>query len=195
MPPPPVIADVSETLRSVITAGLSGLFPGPPVAVVTNLQTAPGTNPPVLAIFLYDVIEDPSARNRPAARRRTPPDVEILKPPMALLLRYMLTPFSPDARTDQQILGQVMQTLYDGAILSGPQLAGSSLKNTAEALKITLTTISLYDRALVWQAFAQPFRVSLAYEVRVVNLDSTVSQHVRPVSERDVDSTLPESTT
>lgn len=193
MPPPPVIADVSETLRSVITAGLSGLTPAPPpVAVLSDLNVPIALTPPVLTVYLYDIVEDPSARNRPPARRSAPPDMEIVKAPMALLLRYMLTPWSPDARTDQQILGHVLQTLYDSAILSGPQLVGSSLRNTAEALKVTFAPMPMHDRTLLWQSLQQPFRLSLAYEVRVVNLESTVTQRVRPVAERALDTTLPE---
>ena len=43
---------------------------------------------------------------------------------MALLLRYMLTPWSGDRLTDHKLLGRTFQVLYDGAILSGPQLQG-----------------------------------------------------------------------
>ena len=43
---------------------------------------------------------------------------------MALLLRYMLTPWSGTRAADHQLLGRVIQILYDGAILHGPALQG-----------------------------------------------------------------------
>src|SRR2546430_10710844 len=48
-----------------------------------------------------------------------PPDVTIRKPPAALILRYMMTPWSGDRFTDHKIMGRVVQTLYDKAIISG----------------------------------------------------------------------------
>jgi hypothetical protein len=53
-----------------------------------------------------------------------PNSVTIRKPPLALMLRYLLTPWSGDRFTDHRILGRVMQTPYDGAIISGTQFAG-----------------------------------------------------------------------
>src|SRR5262249_3134557 len=56
----PVVGDVSETLRSVINAGLSSLVP-PPTVEVHDLQGVIPTAPAHVTICLYDVIEDPSA--------------------------------------------------------------------------------------------------------------------------------------
>lgn len=193
MPPPDVIGDVSETLRTVLSAGLSTLGPPPPpAAIISDLLISIPLTPAVLTVFLYEVVEDPSARNRSHSRQVNAPNIEIIKPPMALLLRYMLTPWSPDRRTDQQILARVLQTLYDDSILSGPQLVGPSLQNTTEALKVTLVPMPVHDRAQLWQALEKPYRISLTYEVRVINLDSGVRDQVRPVSRRDLDSVLPE---
>src|ERR1041384_6244819 len=107
-----VIADVSLTLQNLLTDALSLLLPAPPpVAQVHDLQGSISTSPATLTLFLFDVIEDPSARNRTRGRDVVPPDVIIRKPPLALLLRYLMTPWSPDRLTDHLILGRVMQTL------------------------------------------------------------------------------------
>src|SRR5688500_12934309 len=94
-----VIFDVSRTLETFVTAGLSTLTPAPsPVAQVHDLQGVISTNPATLTLFLFEVIEDPSQRNRPPARvdstPPSPPGLQISKPPMALLLRYLMTPWS-----------------------------------------------------------------------------------------------------
>lgn len=182
-----VIADVSFTLQSVLTDSLSILQPGPPpVAQVHDLQGNISQAPPTLTLFLFDIAEDPSARNRGRNRDVVAPNVTITKPPMALMLRYLLTPWSGDRLTDHRMLGRVMQTLYDGAIISGPQLAGG-LAGSDQALKITLATLTLDERSRVWFSIQRPYRLSVAYEVRVVNLRSGVADLKHPVNARQLD--------
>jgi hypothetical protein len=186
-----VIAAVSETLRFVLKAAMDAKIPG--VAVeLSDLQFE--TPPPetlLLTIFLFEVGEDPSARNRPNNRETTPPpDMKIRKPPVALLLRYLLTAwgkFEPvGLNTPQRILGRAIQTLYDKAILSGPDLQGV-LAGTDAALKVTMSPLSLEERTRVWHAVQQRYRLSVAYEVRVVNLDSEETKSVKPVGRRTLD--------
>ena len=187
MPDFNVIADVSLTLQNVLTDALSTLLPAPPpIAQVHDLTGAISQSPATLTLFLYDVAEDPSARNRPRIRDVTPPDVTIRKPPLALMLRYLMTPWSGDRFTDHQILGRVMLTLYDGAIISGPQLAGG-LAGSDQALKISPAILTLDERSRVWFAVQRPYRLSVAYEVRVVNVDTEVADRRRPVAARQLD--------
>ena len=187
MPDFNVIADVSLTLETVLTDALSTLLPAPPpVAQVHDLQGNISQAPATLTLFLFDVAEDPSARNRSRIRDVTPPNVTIRKPPLALMLRYLMTPWSGDRFTDHRMLGRVMQTLYDGAIISGPQLAGG-LAGSDQALKITPATLTLDERSRVWFSVQRPYHLSVAYEVRVVNLDSEVASQKQPVGARQLD--------
>jgi hypothetical protein len=187
-----VIAAVSETLQSVLTEALSTLQPLPaPVAEVHDLQGTISTNPARLTLFLFEVGEDPSARNRPRVRGSAPPNVTLQKPPMALLLRYLLTPWGGDRLTEHRILARAMLELYDRAILSGPDLRGN-LAVTDQALKITLSPLTLDERARVWFAVQRPYRLSASYEVRVVNLDSEIVEQFTPVTRRSVDFAGPE---
>ena len=194
-----VIADVSRTLEAFITNGLSVLVPPPaPGAEVHDL--APGvipTNPARLTLFLFEVVEDPSMRNRPPVRTDIaappPPTTLVSKPPMALLLRYLMTPWSGDRFTDHQILGRTLQILYDGAILSGTDLQGTTLQNTDVALKLTLAPLTLEERARVFYSVQRPYRLSLTYDVRVVNLATQTSQLRVPVATREVRPSVPEA--
>jgi len=180
-----VIADVSETLQTVLTDALSTLAPGPPVAELHDLSGPVATNPPRITLFLYEVMEDPTVRNRPATRSITPPNLTEEKPPMPLLLRYLLTPWSGDILTDQRMLGRALQVLYDGAILSGPQLSGG-LAGTSDALKLKLAPLTLEDRSRVFAATQERYHLSVTYEVRVVNLDPINQQQHVPVRERQL---------
>lgn len=192
MPDFEVIAAVSDTLQTVLTDALSILLPAPaPVASVHDLQTPIPSSPAQLTLFLFEVGEDPSARNRPRVRSVAPPDVTLRKPPMALLLRYLLTPFSGDRLTDQKILGRVLQVLYDEAIISGSVLRGV-LAGTDQALKVTLAPLSLDERARVWYSVQKPYRLSVSYEVRVINLDAIKVDEITPVASRQADFATPE---
>lgn len=187
-----VIASVSQTLQTVLTDALSSLDPqNPPLAEIHDLQGTIPTSPARITIFFFEVIEDPSARNRPRVRGSNPPNTTLQKPPMALLLRYLFTPWSGDRLTDQRLLGRTMQVLYDDAILAGTQLQGG-LANSDQALKLHMAPITLEDRTRVWNAVQKPYRISVTYEVRVVNLDPLQTQEIRAVSSRQFDPALPD---
>ncbi len=179
-----VIAAVSETLQDLVTQGLTVISPAsPPTAhVVDLLQPFATPTQARVTLFLYEIVEDPSARNRPHTRRQSSTAVEVRKPPMALLCRYMMTSWSSMWSTDQRVLGRVMQLFYDHAIISGPQLKGA-LAGTDAAIKMTLAPISLEDRARVWYSVQQPYRLSLTYEARVVDLDAQATAKVPFVRE------------
>lgn len=181
-----VISEVSESLRTVLDGALGTLAPVP----LVQLHDLRGNIPDIparLTIFLYDVMEDPSVRNRPRVRGVTPPDeLTSRKPPMALTLRYLLTPWSDDRATDYLILGRTMQALYDDAILNGPQLVGN-LATSSESFKITLAPLTLDERSRIWFAIQKPYRLSVAYEVRVVNLDALAEDRGHPVTSRRLD--------
>lgn len=188
MPDFNVVADVSTTLYTLLNAALTPLGAQ---AEISDLQGQIQTNPARVTLFLFEVVEDPSAKNRnkvrvPPPLPPPPPPKAIFrkKPPMALLLRYMLTPRSGDPATDHKMLGKVMETLYDGAILSATQLQGNSLSGTDQALKITLSPLTLEERAQVWYAIEKPYRLSVTYEVRVVNLDAITVESIMPVRQR-----------
>jgi hypothetical protein len=110
---------------------------------------------------------------------------------MALLLRYLLTPWGGDRLTEHRMLARAMQVLYDHAILSGPDLRGN-LAGTDQALKITLSPLTLDERSRVWFAVQRPYRLSASYEVRVVNLDPETVEQFTPVTRRSTDFAAPE---
>jgi len=175
-----VIADVSVTLQRLLDAALNPLGVS---ARLHDLGAPVPTNPAILTVFLYEVSEDAASRNRPDRRRLTGPNaIEFERAPMALLLKYLITPWSGDAATDHRILGRAMQELYDNAILEGAQLQGN-LANTNDTLKITITPLSMDERTKVWYAVQRTYRLSSAYEVRVVNLDSSRHDTRPPVRE------------
>lgn len=164
----------------------------PPIAQVHDLIGNVSTAPPTLSVFLYEITEDAHVKNRLPLRQDVPPDMILRRAPMGLILRYLVTPWSDDRLTDQQMLGCALRALRDNAILSGPQLNGG-LAGTNEALKVSLSPLNIEERTRIWHAVQKPYRVSIAYEVRVVNLDSLVERTVVPVSNRVLQGAVPEA--
>ncbi|MFS7878153.1 DUF4255 domain-containing protein [Streptomyces asiaticus] len=179
-----VIADVSTVIVDSLTQALRGLGQvEPPIAELNDLSETVQTPPPKLTVFLYEIAEDPTSRNRPPVRSQPPDPLTTRKPPMALLLRYLVTPWGGDQATQHRMLGRALQTFYDDAILDGAQLSGSLAAST-DALHLSLTPLTLDQKSWVWYAIQKPYRLSLNYEVRVVNLDSAVETPVHPVHSR-----------
>jgi hypothetical protein len=180
-----VLASVSETLQARLTAGLSSLGPPTPVAVLHDLSTRPPTDPPRVTLFLYDVVEEATVRNRAKTTEVVGTELRVRKQPLGLCLHYMMTAWGGDRSTEQRMLGRVMQVLYDDAIVDGPELLGV-LSGTESELRISLSTMRLDDRARVWWAINQPYRLSVNYEVRVVDIDPTVERTSAPIHARDI---------
>ncbi len=181
MPDFGVVAAVSQTLESVLNNAIQSLDSPSPLAELHDLQGRIETTPARLTIFLFEMGEDPSARNHPRVRGLARPTITLTKPPLALILRYLLTAWGGDRLTEQRLLGRATQALYDGALISGPDLRGVSLIGTNETLKVTLAPLSLENQTRVWWSVQKPYRLSLSYEVRVVNLDSEVIERRTPV--------------
>ena len=184
-----VVADVSTIIKDRLNRALEGLNPDdPPTADLSDLIDSPQPGHPMLTIFLYEIAEDPTSRNRPPVRS-LPPNAPISrKPPMALLLRYLITPWGADPETQHQMIGRALQVFYDDAIWTGEELTGS-LAGTADALQFTLTPLTLDQKSWIWYAIQKPYRLSLNYEVRVVNLDSLDISELRLVRSRTINGT------
>jgi hypothetical protein len=186
-----VVADVSTIIKDRLNRALEGLGSGdvsPPFAELSDLIDPQQTPGPKLTVFLYEIAEDPTSRNRPPVRSLPSEAPTSRKPPMALLLRYLITPWGTDPETQHQMIGRALQVFYDDAIWTGEELTGS-LAGTADALQFTLTPLTLDQKSWIWYAIQKPYRLSLNYEVRVVNLDSLDISELRLVRSRTINGT------
>jgi Pvc16 N-terminal domain len=187
-----VIADVSETLKAAIDASLDTLDPAnPPAAVISDFADNISRNPASMVLFLYEVAQDPITRNRPLLREEVPNGVRLTKPPLPLVLRYLLTPFAGDRVTEQRMLARTMQALYDRPIKLGADLVGDAaplgLAGSTASLKLHLAMLTLEERTRVWSSIQRPYRLSVIYEVRLIELDALDQQLAATVRARRLD--------
>jgi hypothetical protein len=179
------IHDVTRALRVLLH---SQLVQQSAAAVVTLLP--PGDTLPELSgvnLYLYRVVESPFTRNQPwPGDRVTPPSN---KPALGLQLYYLLTPLGTkpddgsftlgdDAHT---MLGVAMLTLQENPVLNDVHLPTFDadtvlpdyLRNSYEQIKVYLAPISLEELSKIWATINKPYRLSVAYEVSLVQLTPT----------------------
>jgi Pvc16 N-terminal domain len=179
-----VIKDVTRGLQTLLLTQLTAVSSTAQVSLLPPGEALPsglGVN-----LYLYRVIESPFTRNQPWPGDRT--TAASNSPALGLDLFFLLTPFAPapdasaangdDAHT---MLGAAMLTLHENPILNQVHLNGfdadavlsPALLNSYEEIKIRLATTSLDELSKIWATINQPYRLSVAYEVSLVELTPT----------------------
>ena len=127
-------------------------------------------------LFLYATEVNPAFRNDPMPGAVPPGRPG--PPPLALVLRYLITAYGDNSIdfSVHEILGRAMLVLHDNAILSNTQISGldpeAGLSDQYEKIKITPLPLSLDDMSKLWTSFQSDYRLSAAYEVSVVLIES-----------------------
>lgn len=158
-----VVGDVTRTLETLLGELSPSL--GSPADVDIGEAEAGSIN-----IYLYQVLESPHGKNRVWSTR---PNGERESPPLQLRLYYLLTPFGGDLLTEHHVLGDAMRTLYDHAIVRGADLP-ASLRQRVDQIAIVLMPLGLEEMTRIWSALQAAYRLSVAYEVRVIPVQSDV---------------------
>jgi hypothetical protein len=154
-------------------------------AVVTLLP--PGEDLPAVSgvnLYLYRVVQSPSSKNRPWPGDRVTP--ASARPALGLDLSYLLTPLGtrPDDASFQvgddahTMLGVAMLTLQENPVLNDVHIPGfdadtvlpAFLLNSFEQIKVTLATTSLEELSKIWATINKPYRLSVTYDVSLVQL-------------------------
>jgi hypothetical protein len=175
------IAAVTRTLVTLLTGALQAENPGYRVSTLppdkSNSETADANR---LNLFLFQISPNAAWRNTDL------PGPTGGRPPLGLNLSYMLTAYGAvdENAADHHILGLAMQFLNDHARLLPNEIrtsfAGSELENQVEGVRVTLRSLTLEELVRTWGAFMTPYRVSVAYDVAVILIDTHVTAHPAP---------------
>lgn len=170
---------MTVTLRTLLATHLglpSGVSARSPDKVPNGVQ---------LNLFLYQIAYDGALRNMPIPQTVKPGETGF--PPLALTLYYMITAYGPDTQDEalnsHELLGQAMNVLHDHPLLSAGEIesatktAGipSELHHQVERIRITPQPMPLDEMTKLWTTFQTSFRISAAYQVGVVLIESTRS--------------------
>ncbi|MEO6740835.1 MAG: DUF4255 domain-containing protein [Chthoniobacteraceae bacterium] len=174
------IGATTETLRSLLQRGLSGESG---VAVTTLpldlAKTFSDGDTGRLNLFLYHTQANAAWRNQDPPRQLKPGETG--QPALALDLFYLVTPYesnpAPASIVPHRLLGRAMSTLHDHTLLGAKEIrdafAGSELEDQVERVRITPHPLSVEDLSKLWVIFQTEYRISAAYQVSVVLIEST----------------------
>lgn len=174
-----VIGDVTQTLNDLLVSSQqpTGMFD---VSLSSPADEVVAANLPRVNLFLFRVTENAHLKNR----EWLPINSDAQQyPPLALTLFYVLTPFAVNKVDEHRVLGEAMRIFHDNSILGEAVLRGS-LATSNDDLKLSLCQLSIEDLTRIWNALSRPYRLSVAYEVRVVLVDSAQQQRVTRVTEK-----------
>lgn len=139
-------------------------------------------------IFLYQTLPNSAWRNTDMPKKVKPGETG--KPPLALNLYYLITAYgAQDENTKgHNLLGIAMSALHDHPTIRSrdikraidnlvsesdkKELIKSNLKNQIERISVTPITLSLEEVSKVWGTFQTAYRISAAYEVSTVLIES-----------------------
>jgi len=169
-----IIGDVTQTLKDLLT-GLDITLDSP-----ATLPTGGEADFKKLKLFLYQVLENPHAKNQPWL---TPTATTQEYPPLAINLYYLLTPYAKDTISAHQVLSHAMIILHDNSIVGGAQLAGA-LPTAVDQLAVLLCPTTIEELTRIWNALQSPYRLSVCYEVRIALLRSAITQRISRVSQK-----------
>lgn len=179
------IGMVSKSLRNLLVTKLSEMGLSIDVTVLSPDEPSSDMR---LNLFLYRVQENSALKNMDWQLK--PGDsTQLIPPPLSLNLFYLMTPYAPNDSltgnsTAHEILGAAMRVFYENSIVP-KEFLEDELKITREQIKIIQNTLDMEELSQIWATFSKPFRLSVLYEVSVVQIDLPEERPV-PVRVREI---------
>ncbi len=172
-----VIHDITLELRRRIHAALSSasdadLGMTTPETDITLSPPGEGLQgQPRLSLYLYHVGPDAHLRNQ---HELAVGQSGLRPPPLAVQLRYLITPLDDEEQHNHLMLGRVLQHFHDQPFVSalGNDLLGDSFGGSSPQLRVNIEPLSMDQLGPIWLALQASYRLSVAYAVRVVAIDS-----------------------
>jgi hypothetical protein len=172
-----IIGEITLELRRRIHAALASApdadlgLTTPETDITLSAPSDELQGSPRLSLYLYHVEQDGHLRNQ---RHLSDGGDGLRFPPISVQLRYLITPLDDEEGQNHLMLGRILQRFHDEpsiGSLNGTALDDSFGANSRE-LRITLETLTLEQLAQVWHALDAGYRLSIAYVVRIVTIDS-----------------------
>lgn len=131
-----------------------------------------------LNLFLYHTAVNAAWRNHDMPGQIRPGETGV--PPLALNLHYLITAYgrgdSDNDALSHRVLGSAMSMLHDHPLLGGAEIASALLDTDPgtqiERVRITPLPMGIDEISKLWTVFQTQYRVSAAYEVGVILIDS-----------------------
>jgi hypothetical protein len=189
-----IINHVNTTLFNILRKSL-GESLGPDLNITFGSpadEDGSGDNAPRLYVYLYNIIEDAFSKNR-RGEYRGGARLLSFKPPLTLNLYYMLTPFStprssttadpPERVQAHTMIALAMQAFSNNGLIN-PKFFPANTTLGESQVRISSVQMNLEEITKIWSSFNKPFRLSVCYEVSVVQIQSEETPKEAHVVER-----------
>lgn len=180
------IGAVTATVRRLLEKGIAGEASGihvttfpPDKARTFGQDDGEGR----VNLFLYQTQLNAAWRNFDLPRQTRLGETG--HPPLAIDLLYFVTAYEKTEGDStllaHRLLGRALRTLHDHPVLGAAEieaaLAGSELQNQLERVRITPHPMSAEELSKLWVIFQTEYRISAAYQVSAVLIESTRPSH------------------
>lgn len=199
---PLAIAAVTTTLRSILQQRFDTEGSGGIVVTTRPLDKAQGqdaSNGDRINLFLYQTQLNATWRNMDIPSQVKPGETG--QPLLPLNLYYLLTAYAQNEDypnpTSHRLLGQAMSIFHDHPILTSADIKAAlptndfleyDLDQQLEQVRIVYQPMSVEELFNLWSTFQTPYRISAAYEVSVVLIESRLpAKTPLPVLKRQSD--------
>ena len=194
-----IIRKVTEALLGILRNDLATITTSPATTIRAG---RPGLASDVLGVetpllYLYQVVESPFLKNvGPKAEPVSGNGILVRKDPLALELYYLIIPGASDTGflETYDILGAAMRSFHDhGAFTLGDWVPSDSLLPalTADEAKLQIhidfNRLETADLIRIWEAVHHPYRLSVSYIVRTLQIDSNLTTGGGRVTSRNFD--------
>jgi hypothetical protein len=178
------IKATSETLKTLLETDMDSLDSSDKI-IIGRPKNEDGRKTRMY-LFLFQVVENKHLKNDDNSR-------------LWLDLFYLLIPYDKDEIQAHVTLGDAMRVFYDHALIH-PHLRLKSKRNgtevdilektlgdAVEKIKITPHPMTLEELSNIWNPLKEDLRLSVAYQVSVVQIDSdTKKRYPPPVRMRNI---------
>jgi hypothetical protein len=174
------IAVITATLRNLLDGGLKAELGSGNVTTRPPDKARDGNEGPnQINLFLYNIALNSYWRNTELPAQRCSDGTSL--PAMALDLYYLITAYGQgnDEMISHRLLGRAMSILHDHPVFSSDEISRALPEEDQEdfylqieRLRITPQPLTLDEVSKIWTIFQTPFRISAAYLVSAVLIES-----------------------
>ncbi|MFB8790728.1 MAG: DUF4255 domain-containing protein [Potamolinea sp.] len=172
------IATVTATLRNLLTRGLEANIDGINVTTQPPDKARDNNSSNQINLFLYHTELNAAWRNRDLPTQVKPGETG--NPPLPLNLYYLITAYGQENEDvfSHILLGRAMSILHDHPLFGATELKDAlpenDLHEQVERVRITFQPLSVDEMYKLWATFQTQYRISAAYQVSVVLIESTL---------------------
>jgi hypothetical protein len=194
-----IIRKVTEALLGILRNDLATITTSPATTIRAGRPESASDvlDAETLLLYLYQVVESPFLKNvGPKAEPVSGNGILVRKDPLALELYYLIIPGASDNGflETYDILGAAMRSFHDhGTFTLGDWVPSDSLLpalTTDEAklqIHIDFNRLETADLIRIWEAVHHPYRLSVSYIVRTLQIDSQLATGGGRVTSRNFD--------